>query len=57
MALNVVLMVCWIVLLAHMNAWSALTIGTVVFALILVVSGFYLCKDGDEGDFVKGVLK
>ncbi|MFM9963933.1 MAG: sensor histidine kinase [Planctomycetaceae bacterium] len=42
MVLNVVLMVCWIVLLAHLNAWSALTIGTVVFSLILVVSGFYL---------------
>ena len=42
MVLNVVLMVCWIVLLANINAWSALTIGTVVFALILVVSGFYL---------------
>ncbi len=42
MGLNVVLMVCWIVLLANMNAWGPLTIGTVVFALILVVSGFYL---------------
>jgi signal transduction histidine kinase len=42
MALNIALMICWIVLLAHLNAWSALTIGTVVFALILVVSGFYL---------------
>lgn len=42
MVLNVVLMVCWIVLLAQLNSWSALTIGTVVFALILVVSGFYL---------------
>ena len=42
MVLNVVLMVCWIVLLAQLNEWSALTIGTVVFALILVVSAFYL---------------
>ena len=42
MVLNVVLMVCWIVLLANWREWSALTIGTVVFALILVVSGFYL---------------
>jgi signal transduction histidine kinase len=42
MVLNVVLMVCWIVLLAQLNEWSALTIGTVVFALILVVSGFYM---------------
>ncbi len=42
MVLNVTLMVCWIVLLAHLNSWGALTIGTVVFALILVVSAFYL---------------
>lgn len=42
MVLNVTLMVCWIVLLAHLNSWGALTIGTVVFALMLVVSGFYL---------------
>ena len=42
MVLNVVLMVCWIVLLAQLNSWGGLTIGTVVFALILVVSGFYL---------------
>ena len=42
MVLNIVLMVCWIVLLANWREWSALTIGTVVFALILVVSGFYL---------------
>jgi len=34
--LNVTLMVCWIVLLAMESYWSALTIGTVVFALILV---------------------
>ena len=42
MALNVVLMVCWIVLLAQLGSWNALTVGTVVFALILIVSGFYL---------------
>jgi two-component system, OmpR family, phosphate regulon sensor histidine kinase PhoR len=42
MALNVVLMVCWIVLLANFESWGPLTIGTVAFALILVVSGFYL---------------
>ena len=42
MVLNVVLMVCWIVLLAQLNSWGGLTIGTVVFALILVVSAFYL---------------
>lgn len=33
--LNIALMVCWIVLLAIESYWSALTIGTVVFALIL----------------------
>lgn len=42
MVLNVVLMVCWIVLLANWSAWPALTIGTVAFALILLVSAFYL---------------
>jgi signal transduction histidine kinase len=36
MSLNVALMVCWIVLLAQRNSWSYLTIGTIVFALILV---------------------
>ena len=42
MGLNVVLMVCWIVLLAQLNSVSGLAIGTVVFAVILIVSGFYL---------------
>ncbi len=42
MVLNVALMVCWIVLLANWSAWPALTIGTVVFSLILLVSAFYL---------------
>lgn len=42
MVLNVVLMVCWIVLLADASSWGALTIGTVVFSLILAGSGFYL---------------
>jgi two-component system, OmpR family, phosphate regulon sensor histidine kinase PhoR len=42
MGLNVVLMVCWIVLLANFESWGPLTIGTVAFALILVVSGLYL---------------
>lgn len=42
MVLNVALMVCWIVLLAQLSSWPALTIGTVVFSLILAVSGFYL---------------
>ena len=42
MTLNVALMVCWIVMLAHLNSYAALTIGTVVFALILVGLTFYL---------------
>jgi len=42
MALNVTLMVFWIVLLAHQAGWSALIIGVVVFALILVGLSFYL---------------
>jgi signal transduction histidine kinase len=33
---NLALMVCWIVLLAIESYWSALTIGTVLFALVLV---------------------
>ncbi len=42
MTLNVALMVCWIVLLAQLGSWSALTIGTVVFALILAGLIVYL---------------
>lgn len=42
MTLNVALMVCWIVLLAQLGSWSALSIGTVVFALILVGLIVYL---------------
>lgn len=42
MSLNVALMVCWIVLLAQLGSWSALTIGTVVFALILAGLIVYL---------------
>lgn len=42
MTLNVALMVCWIVLLAQVNSWGALTIGTVVFALMLAGLTFYL---------------
>ncbi|MEX0702406.1 MAG: MFS domain-containing histidine kinase [Planctomycetales bacterium] len=41
-SLNVVLMVCWIVLLAQVGSWGALTIGTIAFALILVGSSIYL---------------
>lgn len=42
MTLNVMLMVCWIVLLAQQNSWGALTIGTIVFALILAGLIVYL---------------
>ncbi len=43
MALNVTLMVFWIVLLVHSaGGWNALIIGVVVFALILVGLSFYL---------------
>lgn len=35
MALNVTLMVCWIVLLAQRASWGTLTIGVVAFTLIL----------------------
>lgn len=42
MTVNVVLMVCWIVLLARLNYWSFLTIGTVLFSLALVGLGVYL---------------
>ncbi len=42
MALNITLMVCWIVLLAQAGSWSALTIGTVVFALMLIGLIVYL---------------
>ena len=39
---NVILMVAWIVLLAQHNNWSGLTIGTVLFVLVLVGLGVYL---------------
>lgn len=42
MTLNVALMVCWIILLAQRGSWSALTIGTIVFALIFVGMIFYM---------------
>lgn len=42
MTLNVALMVCWIFLLAQLGSWSALTVGTIVFALILVGMIFYM---------------
>ncbi|MFO0946694.1 MAG: HAMP domain-containing sensor histidine kinase [Planctomycetota bacterium] len=42
MVLNVALMVCWIVLLAQLYWWSALTVGTVIFVVILVGLVLYL---------------
>lgn len=42
MVLNVVLMVWWIYLLAHQYLWSALTIGTVLFVLIVVGLVLYM---------------
>jgi two-component system phosphate regulon sensor histidine kinase PhoR len=42
MTLNLSLMIFWIVLLANLAGWSALIIGVVVFALILVGLSFYL---------------
>lgn len=42
MSLNIGLMVCWIVLLAKASSWGALTVGTVLFSLILVGLMFYL---------------
>ncbi len=41
-ALNITLMVLWIVILSAESAWSALTIGTVAFTLILVGLVFYV---------------
>ena len=42
MACNIALMVGWIILLARYRKWDLLTIGTVVFALMLVGLVFYL---------------
>ncbi len=42
MLLTVALMICWIVLLAHFKFWTALTIGTIVFSLILIGLSVYL---------------
>jgi two-component system phosphate regulon sensor histidine kinase PhoR len=42
MALNITLMVCWIVLLARQTAWGALVTGTVIFAAMLLGLTFYL---------------
>ena len=42
MTLVVMLMVFWIVLLAHSHGWSAVIIGVVVFAIVLAGLSFYL---------------
>ncbi|WP_232105659.1 sensor histidine kinase [Gimesia panareensis] len=42
MVLNIALMVFWIILAAQIYWWSALTVGTVVFVLILVGLSLYL---------------
>jgi signal transduction histidine kinase len=42
MAMNVTLMICWIVILARGGGWGALIIGVIVFTLILVGLSFYL---------------
>lgn len=41
-SLNVVLMVSWIIIFAQIQVWSGLTVGTVLFSLILVGLSFYL---------------
>jgi two-component system, OmpR family, phosphate regulon sensor histidine kinase PhoR len=42
MALNVALMVCWIVLLAQDAQWGALAVGVVTFTMILIGLSFWL---------------
>ncbi len=42
MTLNVTLMICWIVLLARGSSWTALTIGVVLFTLILIGMSLWL---------------
>jgi two-component system phosphate regulon sensor histidine kinase PhoR len=42
MTLNVTLMVCWIVVLARGTSWTILTLGVVLFTLILVGMSFWL---------------
>jgi two-component system, OmpR family, phosphate regulon sensor histidine kinase PhoR len=41
-SMNVVLMVGWIIIFARFQSWSGLTIGTVIFSLILVGISFYM---------------
>ncbi len=42
MSLNVTMMVCWIILLARGSSWTALTLGVVLFTLILVGMSLWL---------------
>ncbi len=42
MTLNVTLMICWIVVLARGTSWTVLTLGVVLFTLILVGMSFWL---------------
>lgn len=42
MSLNVTLMICWIILLARGSSWTALTLGVVLFTLILVGMSLWL---------------
>lgn len=42
MTLNVTLMICWIVLLARGSSWTALTLGVVLFTLILIGMSLWL---------------
>lgn len=42
MALNVTLMICWIIILAQRARWTALTIGVVAFTLILAGLSLWL---------------
>jgi two-component system, OmpR family, phosphate regulon sensor histidine kinase PhoR len=42
MALNITLMVSWIILLASLSSWKSLTIGVIVFSLILIGLTIYL---------------
>jgi len=42
LTLNVTLMICWIVILARQNYWSALAVGTLAFSLMIVGFSIYL---------------
>ncbi|MEZ6067302.1 MAG: HAMP domain-containing sensor histidine kinase [Planctomycetaceae bacterium] len=42
MVLNVVMMICWIVLLAKLDGWTALAIGVVAFTMILIGASLWL---------------